>query len=96
MAALRQRRSTQRRLKSQAARACHFEPATMRRVDRPHENAIATSTHQNGSHGFRVETQGAYGAGRAAGPAFDLRGGYFKDEDLLKKTCRGIAVQDEV
>jgi hypothetical protein len=32
------------RLKPQAACSCHFKPATMRCMDRPHENAIAMGT----------------------------------------------------
>src|SRR5215510_13166128 len=43
---------------------------------------------QNGSHRSRIETQRA---GRAALLALNLRGRYFKNEDLLKKTRGGIS-----
>jgi len=63
----------------------------MRSVDGPHENAVALGAPQNRSHRSRIETQRAYGYGRAALLALNLRGRYFKNEDLLKKTCGGIS-----
>jgi hypothetical protein len=84
------------RLKSHVARPCHFKPAAMRCVDRPHDNAIALGTSKNRSHRSRIQMQRSNGSGRAACLALNLRGRYFKNEDLLKETCGRIAIQNEV
>src|SRR5262245_59756734 len=69
--------------KFHAACARHFKPATMRRMDRPQENAIATSAPQNRSHGSRIETQSAYGSAGAARLALNLRGRDLNSEDVV-------------
>ena len=68
----------------------------MGRLDRPHERATAMAAPQNRSHRRRIQTQGAYGFGRAARVALNLRGRYLEDEDLLEKTCGSVTIQNEM
>src|SRR5690349_4238452 len=83
-------------LESQAACTRHLEPASMRRMDRCHDNTIAMGTPENCPHARRIETQRAYGCSRAAGRALNLCGRDLKNEDFLKKTCGGVAIQNNV
>src|SRR5262245_15969753 len=68
----------------------------MPRVDRPHENAITTGAPQDCSHRSRIETQSAYGSSGAARLALNLCGRDLNSEDVLKKTCGSIAIQNEI
>src|SRR5262249_21249517 len=83
-------------LKSQVARAFHFQPSTMRCMHRPHEDAVAMGAPQDCSHRRYIQAQGAHRRHMAACFALNLCTGYLGSEDLLEKTCSGIAVQHAV
>src|SRR5262249_23034521 len=74
----------------------HFEPAAMRRLDRPHDDIVAAGAPENGAHWSGIEMQRADGSLGAAVPAFNLRGCYVQHEKLLKQSCCRIAIQNEV
>src|SRR5262245_27675934 len=83
-------------LKSQAARASHLEPSAMRCMERSHESGVAMGTPENCSHRSRIQMQRAYGSGKAARIALNLRSRDLENEDFLKKACGSIAIQNAV
>ena len=83
-------------LESQASRAGHLKPQTVRRVDRSHQNAFAIGTVQNRSHRCCVQGQRAYAAHAVACLASNLCERDIWSEDLLKKKRGCIAIEHEI
>lgn len=83
-----------RLLESKATRAFHLKPSAMRRLERSHESGLAMRTPENCSHWGRIQTQGAYGSGKAARIALDLRSRDLANEDFLEKARGSIAIEN--
>src|SRR5215510_4109235 len=67
----------------------------MRRMQRSHESGLTIGIPENRSHRSRIQTQRAYGCGRAASITLNLFGRYLESEDFLRKARGSITVQNE-
>src|SRR5258708_17971456 len=82
--------------KSEAVRALHFEPATMRRAECPQEDGRAIVTPQHHSHRSCIEGQSTQGSDGAACVALNMRGRHVSDEDLPKTACGATAITNQI
>ena len=79
----------------QVACACHLKPPTVRCMNRPHQDPVATGTPQDSSHRGAIQTHSPEHLGGGARHALSLCCRRIKNEDFLKHTARGIAIQSE-
>src|SRR5208337_2540265 len=81
---------------SEAARASHFQPAAMRRVDHPQEDGRTIAAPQHDSHRGCIVVQRTHRSEQAACVALNIGGRHVSGEDFAKSACGGIAIQNEV